>query len=125
MIKIYDIREDKDLQKAIKERSNFFSDSPYIEAYGEYGSFEWWERVADEGLIKEFTCKVVSISGLGKKTDFPTFTVTIDGNNQTFECKGKLTFYEVGNVLRLTLVDKKKVFKETEQDFLLLAVDST
>lgn len=123
MKNIYDIRKDNALQEAIKERSQYFDDSPYVEKFGDYGTSEWWDKVSKERLIVEYDCEVLGLSGFGEKAGFPIFQVCVEGKDIKLECKGDISKYVVGERLNLSLVYKDQIFKEYSETFELVKVD--
>lgn len=120
---IYDITQDKELQKIIEERKEYFQDDVYTSKYGQYGTNKWLKGVFDNGLVLEAVGEVLAVSGTGKKVNFPIFKLKSDGFCYEFECKGNQDDYFEGAHLKVFFINKEEIFGKGFEGFQLLKVE--
>lgn len=122
--KVYDVTGDIELQKMIKERRQYIDDGMYISDYGNYGTSEWLDNLYKNSLITILTGRIIEVTGIGLKNDFPVFKIEVDGVTYEYECKGLQKYYVVGELLRLFVVRKKDIFEVDDSGFQLLKVEA-
>ena len=106
---IYDVRDNKFLQKTIDERKKYFSEPFYIEDFGRYGTAEWWDNIEKAGLIEILQGKITRVMPSGKGS-IPRFELNVGNKNLIFNAEGEEGIYLVGGEVKLFFVKNDDVF---------------
>lgn len=107
MIQVYNIHKDPGniemLRRATEENGGYgFHPVPYL-----IGTEEWWDAVNAGEVPRKVVNGMVSSVCWGAMGDYPSFTVTGDGDSCTSRRFGDVTRYVIGLKARVTLLRMK------------------
>jgi hypothetical protein len=106
-IKIYDIKDDKDLISQVQKATLETEDYGLVPEIALYGSQEWWDAINKGDIPRQEIIGTISRVYMTGHNDWPEFEVDSGEEKTSWTRKGNDEFYETGRPVKLEYVVQK------------------